>query len=307
MTFETLEAELLDHFPELSDRGLMKRSANRVIRDINQLIQGVRETQRALTYIGSLVGDDYAWAESSTVAGEYYLTDSGGSDPDLDEPTEIWKSAAERETAVKMSSGTIGSLSNGEWEWGFNAGDGIAYNTVYLKVSVGDPDGQADGYLKAYDIATDYTWDETTAILTLKDTVKDLRNIFLEEDELEAKGYGYVTDSENTDEDVYYPYSHNELLFPTALIGEGEKIYIEQLRLLAEITSTASSTTLDVPAMMKNTFLAGVHRDLATMPQYADENLFQLYNEKWQVGVISLDNLMVDHLPDALHDVEWLY
>lgn len=306
MTFETLESELLDHFPELSDRGLIKRSANRVIRDLNQIIRGIEETERAVTFLGSLVNSNYSWTQSPAQSTEYYLTDSDGADPELDEPTNVWEKADDVDTTTEMTEGTVGSLSAGEWDYGDN--DSLGYSTLYVRLTAGgDPDSQDDDYIKAYDVATGYTFDDATKILTLSDTLKELRWVYIDEDELTSQSYDYVSDSENTDKKVYYTWSFTEILLPSALLSTGEKLRIQYLRMLQEVSSTALSTVLDIPVLMKQAFLAGVHADIATMPQYRDENIFELYNSRWQTSLIALDGQVLDRMPFPDRNLDYLY
>lgn len=75
------------------------------------------------------------WTQS-TVTTEYYYT---GAMP-TGEPTYVWFNE------VLADEGTLGSLSAGQWAWGDN--DSLGYNVLYVRISGGDPDGQATGYIK---------------------------------------------------------------------------------------------------------------------------------------------------------------
>ncbi|MCP3924487.1 MAG: hypothetical protein GY714_18090 [Desulfobacterales bacterium] len=81
-------------------------------------------------------GSTDQWTNSGAVPGEYYYT---GSDISA-EPVYVFANE------VELTQGTLGSLANGEYAWGDN--DTIGNDTLYVKTAVGDPDAQADGYLK---------------------------------------------------------------------------------------------------------------------------------------------------------------
>lgn len=78
---------------------------------------------------------DY-FTDSPAVTGEYYYTGTAITS----EPTYVFAGGTE------LTNGTIGSLSNGQYAWGDN--DALGANTLYVKTSLGDPDGQASGYIK---------------------------------------------------------------------------------------------------------------------------------------------------------------
>lgn len=74
---------------------------------------------------------DYTWVESST-SNEYYLQYQNG-DPSLD--SDVLDGLLVK--GVALTSGTVGSLSDGEW--GFGDGDTLGYNTIYLRYKDEDP------------------------------------------------------------------------------------------------------------------------------------------------------------------------
>jgi len=89
----------------------------------------------------SLVSSDYQWSASSSGTSEYYLEVSGGGDPSVSEPSDVY------EDGDAMTEGTLGSLAQGEWGWGNN--DSLSFKTVYVRLSDdADPDSKSDGYVK---------------------------------------------------------------------------------------------------------------------------------------------------------------
>ncbi len=82
-------------------------------------------------------GSSDLWTESSAVAGEYYYTGTALAA----EPNRLLANGSE------LTQGTLGSLNAGEWAWGDN--DSIGSDTVYVKLSAGDPDTQTAGYVQA--------------------------------------------------------------------------------------------------------------------------------------------------------------
>ena len=91
-------------------------------------------------------GSSDLWTESTTVAGEYYYTGAALSA----EPNRLLAND------TGLSQGTLGSLNAGEWAWGDN--DSLGADTVYVKLSAGDPDAQAAGYVQAGESHTATQW-----------------------------------------------------------------------------------------------------------------------------------------------------
>ena len=89
------------------------------------------------------------WTESSITAGEWYCELDTTGDPSLTEPEEIAYYAGVLSPqpiyGSELVPGTIGSLADGEWEWGTDAG--IAFDTIFIKILAGaDPNTVAEAY-----------------------------------------------------------------------------------------------------------------------------------------------------------------
>lgn len=99
---------------------------------------------------------DY-WTDSTGTAGEYYYNQSDIAE----EPYVVYANDS------LLTEGTLGSLANGEWAWGDQ--DSLGSNTLYVKLSVGDPDGQAAGYVECTEPVTVFQADASleTAIRSL--------------------------------------------------------------------------------------------------------------------------------------------
>ncbi len=80
----------------------------------------------------ALVAAIYKWTASGSGTNEYHVELSGGGDPSLVEPKQIFMDD------IRSAIGTVGSLADHEWDWGDN--DALGYNTVYLRDNTGDPD-----------------------------------------------------------------------------------------------------------------------------------------------------------------------
>jgi len=76
----------------------------------------------------------HRWTASFLGEWGHFCELAAGGDAGLTEPDEIWVDGARFD---KVTDGT--DLSNGEWAWGSQNGT-IAFDTVYLKDSAGDPD-----------------------------------------------------------------------------------------------------------------------------------------------------------------------
>lgn len=97
----------------------------------------------------------YKWTVSGSGTAEYYLELIGGGDPGISDPGTT--SGAITGNDVAFTNGTMGSLTAGQFDYGDN--DTLGYSTIYIRMNVaGDPDSQAIGYIKLYQIpvATDH-------------------------------------------------------------------------------------------------------------------------------------------------------
>lgn len=70
--------------------------------------------------------DQWAWQESLSELGAYYLTDAAGSDPGIDEPAAL---VLNGRILTKVTD--IGDLT--EWTWYYGDVDALGYNTLYLR------------------------------------------------------------------------------------------------------------------------------------------------------------------------------
>ena len=82
----------------------------------------------------------YQWTASGSGTNEYYVELNGGGDPSISTPTIVI------ENLVRMTEGTVGSLSAGEYDYGDN--DTLGYSTIYVRLTDGtDPDTKSAQYV----------------------------------------------------------------------------------------------------------------------------------------------------------------
>lgn len=83
----------------------------------------------------------YAWAASGSGTSEYYLlraADNGN--PVISEPSSV------KANSSALASGTVGSLTAGQWDYADN--DSLGFSTIYVRLSDStDPDSKAVGYV----------------------------------------------------------------------------------------------------------------------------------------------------------------
>lgn len=91
------------------------------------------------------------WTNSTATSGEYYFSAAG--------PTH--KPCRVLANGSPLSEGTLGALTDGEWAWGDQ--DTLGSNKIYVKLAVGDPDGQAAGYVQCGDSHSASQWQIRTA------------------------------------------------------------------------------------------------------------------------------------------------
>ena len=87
-----------------------------------------------------LTGGTYQWTASGSGTNEYYCELNGGGDPSISTPLAVV------ENLVRISEGTMGSLSAGEYDYGDN--DTLGYSTIYVRLTdEADPDSKASEFL----------------------------------------------------------------------------------------------------------------------------------------------------------------
>ena len=90
----------------------------------------------------SIRSASYQWTASGSGTSEYYLEASGGGNPSISTPVQAIESDS------RLTEGTAGSLSAGEWDWTDN--DALGFSTVYVRLSDStDPDSKSSGYVEA--------------------------------------------------------------------------------------------------------------------------------------------------------------
>ena len=91
----------------------------------------------------------FKWTASGSGTNEYYLTNEAGDDNGLNSFPSMH--VAENSVAgggTLLTEGTVGSLTAGQWDVGDN--DTLGFDTIYVRLTDGaNPDGKADGYLRA--------------------------------------------------------------------------------------------------------------------------------------------------------------
>ena len=83
----------------------------------------------------------YQFTLSGSGTNEYYLELSGGGDPSISKPENVY------ENNVKLNETNVGSLEAGEWDYSDN--DSLGFNTLYVRLTDNaDPDSKAAGYFE---------------------------------------------------------------------------------------------------------------------------------------------------------------
>ncbi len=66
----------------------------------------------------------YRWIASGSGTNEYYVELSGGGDPSISDPVQVFMDN------VRLTEATVGSLSDHEWDWADN--DALGFSTIYV-------------------------------------------------------------------------------------------------------------------------------------------------------------------------------
>jgi hypothetical protein len=108
----------------------------------------------------------YKWTLSGSGTNEYYLELLAGGDPSLLETAFVL------ENGTKMTNGTVGSLSAGEYDHGDN--DALGFSTFYVRLTDNvDPDTKTDGYVQIpVEVVTPYPIADVDAYRDIVDSTK---------------------------------------------------------------------------------------------------------------------------------------
>ncbi len=125
-------------FSNLSDEGILISTSSKTGRILiaNNIADSI-----TITHKMNIRSASYTWTASGSGTNEYYLRASGDADPEFGEaPLYVYINS------VAATKAALGSLADTNWNFGDN--DSLGYETVYIRLDAGDPDGQASGYVQ---------------------------------------------------------------------------------------------------------------------------------------------------------------
>lgn len=284
---ELIQADL----PSITQKREVYRAINRVIRDINSKFPGKLHTETAFT-------------KEAVIASHTYVFQTG--------PEKVIMSGGDDFVTLGCEVGDIIFFS-GTDVLNTTAITIVAFdNTVVPNDTINVAEtltaDSVDAVADVFEVTTNYTWDNVNYELTLPDYLKELIEVFENGVELENRGYEYVKDSDNSDQDIFTFVGRKKIGLATEIMDAADDICkIKMLKDLDEIASDAGSTDVDIPQQLDQTLISGVMMYLLARPQYKDSDMFAINKDAYEKGLKDTETLEIQRYPSTRTGPKYKY
>jgi len=275
------------------------RCANKTIREINYVVQGIRTTDElkgiiAQTTSATITFTNGGTLNEFTVAAETFQT-KGVQAGDLlilktiNSATYIIESV-HSETVLKISNDVYGDFSSS----GSQTGD-------YWIV-------RPPSVIAAASKAKQYSFDWTNSTITLGSRTKSVDQVFIDNLELEIKDHEYTYDSDRTKDYIATFTGRRIMHLPSnRFTGSGDTLKFRVEKDLATIDTTDWDTETDIPAQYEQVLISGTKYCLLALPKYKDADMYAVEQQNYTSEIQALQSLEVKRLPGEDIDVTYRY
>lgn len=294
MTLEGLQNRIIRDVPTFSELNELFQDTNKVIRDINTKIPGIETTEPAVTQ----ETDDESLTLTFAAAGKTINDDGLGNFETMGfvAGQKIWFSGT---GALNVTEMTIVSIQNG-----------VATNDQITVSEVISSDAAIEGTLVGFTVLTGYSWDEVNQELTLKSSVNQLIDVFVNDEELTRKDHETVFATSNDSEAFYTKIGRSVVKLTGAIFGsEDGTIKVKALVDIAELTTTTLATVIDIPQQYEALMEQGVLYFMLSRPKHAGnmdlrDKMQKFYNQ----ALNDLNVLEINRDVDSVdHPVQYKY
>lgn len=268
------------------------RAVNRAIRRINSAFIGYQSTEEPV----SIDVIETGLTLSFTTGVKSIVDDGGGNFVTMGFAAgqKIWFAGT---GALNVTEMTIVSISD----------DAFTNDKIVVSEDI-DTDLHIAGTLSGFTVDSDYTWDYVNKELTLPTYVREINEVYVNEEKLLPRDLEYISNTDYNDELVYSPISDNVIKLPSWLMDtEDDNMSIEIMRNLAVITSDSDSTDVGIRTRMENMFIAAVFFDLYSSPEFKDTDLATINFNDFNQSVANYNQEEIRRLPTKLRELRYKY
>ena len=145
-----------------------------------------------------------------------------------------------------------------------------------------------------------WDWDSTDKVLRLEDTVVEVMEVYIDDEEWENVEYQEVKDTNNSTKEIYAQIGRF-VYFPIDLATETEICKIRVKRSFSFVdTVLTEQAEVDLPESYRQLLISGTLYALASRGKYKDEDIFTVNKEIFEREHLSLtrqyDNLEVEYV-----------
>ena len=268
VTLESFWNRITRDVPTLHEINELQQDINRVIRDINQKVPGVLDTETPVLQ----VTDSETLTLTFAAAGKT-INDDGLGDFTVDYGFEAGQKIWFRGTgAVNVTEMTIVSI-----------GNDAATNDQIVVSEVITNDAAIEGILEGFTVLTDYSYDHVNKTLELKAAVKQLIDVIVDDVSMIRKEHDVVYDVDNESSGYYCMLGRSMIKLTSGIFGsEGGTIKVKILEEIAEITTATFATVIDIPQQYEIMLEQGVLYYLLSRPAHSGTGVTMELRDKNQ-------------------------
>lgn len=275
------------------------RCANKTIREINYVVQGIRTTDTLTGIVSQSSSTSIQMTNGGTatftVSGETFVT-KGVKAGDLiilktaNPGTYIVETVA-NETTLYIDGDTYG-------DWTTAGGGQTGDYWIVRPPSV----------IAAASKAKQYSFDWTNSTITLGSRTKSVDQVFIDNLELEIKDHEYTYDSDRTKDYIATFTGRRIMHLPSnRFTGSGDTLKFRVEKDLATIDTTDWDTETDIPAQYEQVLISGTKYCLLALPKYKDADMYAVEQQNYTSEIQALQSLEVKRLPGEDIDVTYRY
>ncbi len=255
VTLEGLWNRIVRDVPTLTELNELFQDTNRVIRDINAKVPGVEDTETPVIQIT----DSESLTLTFAAAGKTINLDNLGDfevDYGFEAGQKIWFAGT---GAINVTEMTIVTIQNDA-----ATNDQIVVSEVIVN------DASILGVLEGFTVLTGYSYDHANRTLELKAAVKQLIDVYVDDVSMVRKDHDVVYDVDNATAGYYCMLGRSQVKLTSGIFGsEGGAIKLRILESIAEITTVAYTTVIDIPQQYEVMLENGVLYFLLSRPKHS--------------------------------------
>ena len=144
-----------------------------------------------------------------------------------------------------------------------------------------------------------YQFDTENNELKLPDYVKEVVNVFENNEELTPRSFEYTNSSNNSSQLAFNTKERSKIRFPSGIGNSaGDEIHVKVKKDIIEFLYIDSISSIDIPAVMEEIIIAGTLSLIFAKKKYRDDNSFKFNNDIYTEGLEKMVNLELQYEPE---------